>query len=141
MAMGSARCCKEKILKALLLTINASDGDGNPSEKPLRVRAAALASLQKCVCCYKEKGKQKKKEDVKEPGSAPMPSPEGPPREGPGTAVEAATKASSDGTQPSAYYQRLNKNANVEKMVAEAEKVLKKYGMEEEPAAATPAVN
>lgn len=44
-------CCTEKVVRALGITVSGGDSDGNPAERSERVRAAACASLEKCLMC------------------------------------------------------------------------------------------
>ncbi|WP_435020362.1 hypothetical protein TA3x_001788 [Tundrisphaera sp. TA3] len=48
--LGSGCCCTKKTIAALTLTASASKEDGNPSENSPRVRAAAMAALNRCSC-------------------------------------------------------------------------------------------
>jgi len=53
--IGMGCCCTKKMIEALTICINGSTKDGNPAENSEKVRMEALAALQHCISCYKEK--------------------------------------------------------------------------------------
>lgn len=54
LALLNGCCCTKKIIEALTIVVTGSRKDGNPSENSDRVKAAALAALQRCLACYTE---------------------------------------------------------------------------------------
>lgn len=55
MSLAKGCCCTKKTIEALRLVVTSSERDGNPSETSERVKAAAMAGLNHCLCCYREK--------------------------------------------------------------------------------------
>lgn len=72
-ALGKGCCCNKATIRALTLTINCSDEDGNPIEASPRVREAAEVALIHCLECYSERAKPA---GPAAPGALPPPRPE-----------------------------------------------------------------
>jgi hypothetical protein len=53
-ALGRGCCCTKETMAALVVTVNGSDVDQNPSENSERVKAAAAVALAHCLSCYAE---------------------------------------------------------------------------------------
>lgn len=68
MALLNGCCCTKKTIAALTIVVTGSKKDGNPSENSERVKAAALAALQRCLTCYTD-------EDEPTPPEAPPKKP------------------------------------------------------------------
>ena len=49
LSLGTGGCCSVKTIEKLQLVVSGGDADGNPSENSPRVKAAAVAALQKCL--------------------------------------------------------------------------------------------
>ncbi|QEL19451.1 hypothetical protein [Limnoglobus roseus] len=58
MAFARGCCCSTKTIKALTLTVDGSDKDGNPPETSLRVRAMAAQALARCCGTVTEPPKE-----------------------------------------------------------------------------------
>jgi hypothetical protein len=52
LALQRGCCCNKDTIKALVLTVSGGRDDDNPAEDSPRVRAAAMAALEHCLCCY-----------------------------------------------------------------------------------------
>jgi hypothetical protein len=51
-ALGTGCCCNRETIRALTLTVSCSDEDGAPIDCSMRVKAAAAAALDHCLCCF-----------------------------------------------------------------------------------------
>lgn len=110
-ALGEGCCCTKKVIESLAIVATGSGKDNLPPEKCERVRFAALASLQHCLCCYKEE--------------APAPEPKKEAPEPPGkTAPENPGADNKDAVKQMAYYQKLEARPAAE-IVQEAHRVLR----------------
>jgi hypothetical protein len=54
LALGRGCCCNRATIKALALTVEGGNEDGNPRESSERVKAAAHAALEHCLSAYSE---------------------------------------------------------------------------------------
>jgi hypothetical protein len=61
-SLGNGCCCTRKTIAALKLVVEGSEADGNPSETSIWVKGEALASLQHCICCFRDKPAEVPKE-------------------------------------------------------------------------------
>ena len=75
-------------MESLRVASSCSKDDGNPQETSDRVRAAAVAALEHCLCCFK---------DLNPPPPPPAPVKEPPAREGSGPAKEGSGDKKDDG--------------------------------------------
>jgi hypothetical protein len=67
-ALGNGSCCARRTVQALHLVISGGCSDYNPAETSARVKAAAVASMQKCLACGSAP-------PASEPVEAPAPRP------------------------------------------------------------------
>ncbi|MBL8793561.1 MAG: hypothetical protein JNM56_06640 [Planctomycetia bacterium] len=72
-SLGNGCCCTRKTIAALKLTVEGSEADGNPAETSIWVRGEALASLQHCICCFRDKPSEVPKEKPSPSVAAPPP--------------------------------------------------------------------
>lgn len=61
-SLGNGCCCTRKTIAALKLVVEGSEADGNPAETSIWVKGEALASLQHCICCFRDKPAEVPKE-------------------------------------------------------------------------------
>jgi hypothetical protein len=81
MALGSGCCCTKKTIAGLTHCVSGEGKDGNPPERSMRVKVAAMEALEHCLSCFEEKVEQKKEPEPSRPPErvtppAPMPMPE-----------------------------------------------------------------
>lgn len=72
--LGRGCCCTKKTIEALALTVSGSNSDGNPVETSERVKAAALESLQRCLCTFTEPVEPKRPEKPVKPAAPSAPN-------------------------------------------------------------------
>lgn len=77
LALLNGCCCTKKTIAALTIVVSGSKKDGNPSENSERVKATALAALQRCLACYVDEDEPERLEKPpKKPKTPPAkPSP------------------------------------------------------------------
>jgi hypothetical protein len=67
-------CCTPKILKALTLTVNGSNKDGNPAERSELVLAYAYVALERCLkCCIDVEPEPMPEKPLERPENPPSP--------------------------------------------------------------------
>ncbi len=140
LSLGRGCCCNKATIKALTISINCTDEDGNPPEASPRVREAAAAALYNCLECYTERLKASDELPIKElpvprveetPISPKIEKPVDPIIEGKKDGKEekkdgkpvARRKQADEELTPALYYKRVNK-MDWEKVIEPAKKAL-----------------
>jgi hypothetical protein len=153
LALQRGCCCNQETIKALVLTVSGGRDDDNPAEDSPRVRAAALAALEHCLCCYvsitpapvpppppppvplpeRPAEKVPAPEGPPPPQPLPPPSPVVPPPAVPAPAVPAPAvpapavpaPATPPPVRPASYYARVQ-NLSIQEVVLEARQTVQK---------------
>ncbi|HTU23532.1 MAG TPA: hypothetical protein VMG10_36185 [Gemmataceae bacterium] len=136
LALQRGCCCNKDTIKALVLTVSGGRDDDNPAEDSPRVRAAATAALEHCLCCYVSIS------PAPPPPVQPLPTPRrenapaGPPPGLPLLPVPPAAPppaapppvlppVAEARLQPASYYERVQ-SLSMQEVVLEARQVLQK---------------
>jgi hypothetical protein len=147
-ALSLARgcCCNKATIRALTISINCSDEDGNPPEASPRVREAAAVALHHCLECYTErlKASEDGPKELPPPGEEKPVSPPDPKdkekiKEGKKGEEErkdpkpsARLKQSDEEVTPAVYYKRVSK-MEWEKVIEPARKALSRQTAQARP--------
>jgi len=118
-ALGSGCCCTKKTIEALRLVVAGEDKDGFPSETSERVRAAATAALDNCMCRFEGK------ETAPEPTEPPEPATPKPPEPpGSGSASPFGPKVSQRPRGALGYYETTIQRRSLGQVKADARRTL-----------------
>jgi hypothetical protein len=137
LALGNGCCCTKATMEALSVAAACSDRDGFHRERSDRVRAAAVAALQRCLACYvdpnppkQEKPVEGKPEEEKKKDETKSESLTKPQNTADAKSVDTEPTPTAKAKAPRPigmdYYARIM-NAPRDQIVEEARRVVEKY--------------